>query len=105
MYVAVILAVPGVEAVKVAEQMPVELRVHGEPVKLPVTPVWENLTVPVGFVAPEVAVDFTVAVQLEAWSTRIGVAQATVVEVDCKATAATAIRAVLPLPKWVVSPG
>lgn len=46
-------------------------------------PMEVKVTVPVGVVAPEVAVLVTVAVHVEAWFTIIGVEQLIVVEVAC----------------------
>ena len=64
------LAVPEVVPVKLAEQVAVPVapatRVHGLPVKEPVTPLWLNVTVPVGVTSGPVDVSVTVAVQLEA---------------------------------------
>jgi hypothetical protein len=42
-----------------------------------------KLTLPDGVVGPDVAVDVTVAVHLEAWFTTTGVEQVRVVEVGC----------------------
>jgi len=63
------LAVPVVEAEKVTWHDAVPsvpaTRVHGLPVKVPVTPVWVNVTVPVGVRAvPAVEVSVTVAVHV-----------------------------------------
>jgi hypothetical protein len=65
------VAVPEADAVKLAVQLAVPTvepttRVHGDPVKLPVAPIEPKATVPVGVVAPEVLVDVTVAVQVDA---------------------------------------
>jgi hypothetical protein len=46
--------------------------VQGDPVKLPVAPVEPKATVPVGVVAPDVLLDVTVAVQVDAWATTTG---------------------------------
>ena len=64
-------AVPEVDAVKLAVQLAVPTvepatRVHGDPVKLPVAPFELKATVPVGVVAPDVLVEVTVALQLDA---------------------------------------
>jgi len=82
-YVPTTLAVPVAEAVKVAIQLELvevlAVRLHGDPEKLPEG---EKLTVPVGDVAPDVAVEVTVAVQVEAWfTTTVFSEQVTVVEV------------------------
>jgi hypothetical protein len=51
-------------------------------VKVPETPVSERLTVPVGVRGePKVELSDTVAVQVEPWFTRTGVAQSTMVVV------------------------
>ncbi len=77
---------PEVDAVKVAVQLETGVapttRVHGDPEKVPVAvPVGAKSTVPVGDVAPDVAVDLTVAVHVDAWFTTTGLAQVTLVEV------------------------
>ena len=77
-YAAMIDAVPeAVGAVKVTvhEALPVELwaSVHGEPVKVPDTPVSDRLTVPVGVRGePKVELSDTVTVHVEPWFTRTG---------------------------------
>jgi len=63
------LAAPVVEAVKFTlhDEVPVVtwVRMHGLPVKVPVTPVWLNVTVPVGVrTVPAVEVSTTVAVHV-----------------------------------------
>jgi len=84
-YAAMIEAVPEAEgAMKdaVQEALPVELwrSMHGEPVKVPETPVSERLTVPVGERGePEFEMSDTVAVHVEPWFTRTGVAHSMVV--------------------------
>ena len=80
------LAAPEIDAVKVAVQLEAGVtpttRVHGDPEKVPVAvPVAAKSTVPVGDVAPEVAVDLTVAVHVDAWFTSNGLVQVTLVEV------------------------
>jgi hypothetical protein len=66
------LAVPEVVPVKLAVQLAVPTglvpwaRVHGLPVNEPVTPLWANVTVPVGVIGVPIAVSVTVAVQVEA---------------------------------------
>lgn len=57
-----------------------------------------------GAVAPDMAVDLTVAIQLKAWFTTTGPVQLTLVAVDCNEPV-TMINAVLLLPEWEVSPG
>lgn len=53
---------------------------HGEPMKVPETPVSEKPTLPVGVRGdPEFEVSDTVAVHVEPWLTRIGLAQSMVV--------------------------
>ena len=52
-------------------------------VNVPVTPVSDNATVPVGVVAPVVEVSVTVTVHVEAWLTTTGVVQLTAVVVAC----------------------
>jgi hypothetical protein len=71
------VAVPETDAVKLAVQLAVPTvdpatRVQGDPVKLPVAPVEPKATVPVGVVAPDVLLDVTVAVQVDAWATTTG---------------------------------
>ena len=71
MYVAVILAVPVVEAVKVELQLAVPAAVPVDKVqfgKVPATPGTAKATEPVGVVG-DAEVSVTVAVQVEAWST------------------------------------
>lgn len=73
-------AVPKVDAVKVEVQVavdPVPLRV--QVVNVPVTPVSDRATVPVGV---ELVVDVTVTVHVEPWFTTTGVVQLTVVVVN-----------------------
>ena len=50
-------------------------------VKLPVTPVWLNVTVPVGVLVVPADVSVTVTVQVDPWLITIGVVQETVVVV------------------------
>ena len=52
-------------------------------VKVPVTPVSERVSVPVGVVAPVVEVSVTVRLQVEPWLIMTGVVQLTVVLVTC----------------------
>jgi hypothetical protein len=91
-YVAMIDAVPeaaGAVKVWVQEALPVELwaSVHGEPVKIPVTPVSDRLTVPVGVRGePKVELSDTVAVHVEPWFTRTGDAHCMVVLVGLSPT-------------------
>jgi hypothetical protein len=59
-------------------------------VNVPVTPVSDSETVPVGVVGP-VAVSVTVTVQVDAWLTTTGLVQLTVVVVLWSGTAVTAI--------------
>jgi len=75
-------AVPDVVAVKVEVHVAVAvvpLNVHV--VKVPVTPVWESDTVPVGVVAPVLEVSVTVTVHVEPWLTTTGVEQVMLVVV------------------------
>src|SRR6266567_2490820 len=108
MYAAMIEAVPEAEgAVKVAvhEALPVELwtSVHGEPVKVPETPDSERVTVPVGVRGePKVEPSDTVAVHVEPWFTRTGVAHSMVVLVGRNPTANE--NPGLGLELWVESP-
>lgn len=77
-----ILAVPEVDGVNVEVHVavaPVPDRV--QVVNVPVTPVTERLTVPVGVVGPGVVVSVTVAVQVDAWLTTTGPVQDTLVVV------------------------
>jgi hypothetical protein len=74
--------------VQVAEAV-VPARVHV--VNVPVTPVSDSVTVPVGVVAPVVDVSVTVTVQVELWPTTTGVVQLTVVVVLCCGVAVTAM--------------
>lgn len=84
-YAAMIETVPdpaGAINVDAHEAVPVELGTsgQGEPVKVPDTPVSEKLTVPVGVRGePEVELSDTVAVQVDPWFTRTGVAHRMVV--------------------------
>ena len=50
-------------------------------VKLPVTPVWLNVTVPVGVLVVPADVSVTVTVQVDPWLITTGVVQETVVVV------------------------
>jgi hypothetical protein len=50
-------------------------------VNVPVTPVWESVTVPVGVLVVPAAVSVTVTVQVDAWLATTGVVQLTVVVV------------------------
>jgi hypothetical protein len=60
------LAVPEVVAVNVdVHEAVVVVPDNEHDVKLPVTPVWARVTVPVGVVAPVVEVSVTVTVQVE----------------------------------------
>jgi len=107
-YAAMIEAVPEAEgAVKVAvhEALPVELctSVHGEPVKVPETPDSERVTVPVGVRGePEFEMSDTVAVHVEPWFTRTGVAHSMVVLVGRNPTVIE--NPGLGLELWVESP-
>lgn len=91
-YAPLIVAEPGVlGAVKAAEHeaLPVDTWVswQGEPENVPETPVSEKLTAPAGVRGePEAEVSVTVAVHVEAWFTRTGVAQTMVVVVALKLT-------------------
>ncbi len=76
------LAVPDVIAVKVELQVTVAVvpdRMHA--VKLPVTPVWLRVRVPVGVVAPVVEMSVTDTLHVEPWLARTGVVHETVVVV------------------------
>lgn len=91
-------------AVKLAEHVAVPAvapaaRVHGLPVNEPVTPVWANVTDPVGVTTvPAVVVSLTVAVQLVAWpvATADGL-QTTLVVVVLRLTTTVVAELVLPL--------
>jgi hypothetical protein len=99
----VTLAVPDVVAVKVEVQVAVAVvpdRVHV--VKLPVTPVWLRVRVPVGVVAPVVDWSVTDTLQVEPWLATTGVVQLTVVIVTCNPTVTG--KAVLVLEECVESP-
>jgi len=99
----VTLAVPDVVAVKVEVHVAVAAvpdREHD--VKLPVTPVWVRVTVPVGVVAPVVEVSVTETVHAEPWLTSTGVKQVTVVVVTARPIVTG--KAVLGLETWVESP-
>ena len=75
-------AVPAVEAVKVEEHVAdavVPARVHV--VKVPVTPVSDRATVPVGVMNVPAEVSVTVTLQVEAWLITTGVVHDTVVVV------------------------
>ena len=81
-YEAVTAAVPAVDAVNVEVQVAEEvvpLNVHV--VKVPVTPVSDSETTPVGVAVDPVEVSVTVTVQVDAWLITTGVVQLTVVEV------------------------
>jgi hypothetical protein len=75
--------------VQVAEAV-VPARVHA--VKVPVTPVWLNATVPVGVrKVPAADVSVTVTVHVEPWLITTGVVQLTVVEVVLGLTVTLAV--------------
>ena len=79
---AVIAAVPAVEAVNVEEHVavaPVPDRVHV--VNVPVTPVSAIVTVPLGVIAVPSDVSVTVTLQAEPWLITTGEAQVTAVVV------------------------
>jgi len=77
--------VPEVVAVKVDVHIAVATVPDKEQiVKLPVTPVWIRVTVPVGVVAPVVEVSVTETVHVEPWFTATGVVQVTVVVVTAR---------------------
>jgi hypothetical protein len=85
--------VPDVEAVNVevhVAEAVVPDRAHA--VNVPVTPVWDRATVPVGVTAVPAPVSVTVTVQVEPWLITTGLMQVTVVEVDRSGTALTAMR-------------
>lgn len=97
------LAVPEVVAVKVDVHVAVAAVPDNEhAVKLPVTPVWPRVTVPVGVVAPVVEVSVTETVHVEPWMATTGVMQLTVVVVT--ASPIVTGKAVLGLEAWVASP-
>ena len=76
---------PEVVAVKVDVHVAVATVPDKEQVvKLPVTPVWIRVTVPVGVVAPVVEVSVTETVHVEPWLTATGVVQLTVVVVTAR---------------------
>lgn len=80
------LAVPDAAGVNFTPQVavePVPAREQLVALKLPVTPVSPKLTGPLGVVAPNVEVSVTVAVHVDAWPTRIGVEQETLMLVEC----------------------
>ena len=75
------VAVPAALPVNVTLQLP-ETRVHGFGVpRLPLPVTIANRTVPAGVLAVPAAVSVTVAVHVDAWLTKTGVAHATAVEV------------------------
>src|SRR5947208_15623710 len=81
-YEAVTAAVPEVEAVKVDVHVadavvPARVQV----VKLPVTPVWLNVTVPVGVIVVPGEVSVTVTVHVDPWLIDTGGVQETASEV------------------------
>ncbi len=95
-------AVPVVEALKVTEQLP-DAKVHGLPVKVPVTPTCVKVTVPVGVMIVPGEVSVTVAVHVVDWPVvTLEGEQLTAVFVDRGLTVTLAAALVLPL--WVVSP-
>jgi hypothetical protein len=103
--VAVIEAVPEVVAVKVDVHVAVAvvpLREHV--VNVPVTPVCDNVTVPVGVVGP-VAMSVTVTVQVDPWLATTGVVQDTAVVVLCVGGGETVKLVVALLELWAESPG
>jgi hypothetical protein len=67
----------------------VPARVHA--VKVPVTPVCDRVTVPVGVTAVPVAVSVTETEHVEPWFITTGVVQLIVVEVDLSGTEVTEI--------------
>jgi hypothetical protein len=71
-------------------------------VNVPVTPVSESVTVPVGVLVVPAAVSVTVTVQVDAWLATTGVVQLTVVEV---ARLLTTMLAVPLLELCALSPG
>ena len=75
------------------------VRLHGEPVKLPLAlPVLLNDTVPPGVDAVPVAVSFTKAIQLVAWATTTAAGEhVTTVEVDLPPTLTVLLVPLLPL--------
>jgi hypothetical protein len=76
-------AVPELDTVKVdAHAAEPVVPVNVQIVKVPLTPVWLRLTLPVGVVAaPSLEVSLTVTLHVEPWLTTIGAVQLTVVEV------------------------
>jgi len=95
--------VPEVVAVKVDVHVAVATVPDKEQVvKLPVTPVWIRVTVPVGVVAPVVEVSVTETVHAEPWLTTTGVMQVIVVVVTARPIVTG--KAVLKLEAWVESP-
>ena len=98
MYTAVIIAVPGREPLKDVVHVAVAVvpeRAQLAELNTPVIPVAENVTVPVGVVAPVVEESVTVAVQLVFWLTM------TVAGVQLRVVA---VPPVLPLTVIVVVP-
>ena len=78
---------PDVDAVKVELQVAdavVPARVHV--VNVPITPVWDSATVPVGVMNVPAEVSVTVTVHVEAWLATTGVVQLTVVAVALRLT-------------------
>jgi hypothetical protein len=74
--------------VQVAEAVvPLKLQV----VNVPVTPVSDRVSVPVGVVAPVEDVSVTVTVHIETWLITTGLVQLTLVVVGCNGTAVTAM--------------
>ncbi len=94
---------PDVDAVNVevhVAEAVVPARVHV--VKLPVTPVWERVTVPVGVMKVPAEVSVTVTVHVEPWLMTTGVLQVTAVVVTRRLTT-TLVVPLLEL--CAVSPG
>jgi hypothetical protein len=89
--------VPAVLAVKVEEQVAAAVVPANEQVvKEPVTPVWPRATVPVGVRnVPAADVSVTVTLQVDAWLTKTGVAQLTVVLVARRLTVMLAVPLLL----------
>jgi len=97
------LAVPPVVGVKVEVQVAAAVVPDNvQVVNVPVTPVWESATVPVGVrKVPAVELSVTVTLQVDPWLTFTGVVQVIVVVV---VRGLTTMLVVPWLPPWPVSP-
>jgi len=94
------VAVPAAVPVKVTEHEP-EASVHVVALKVPVEPVLDHVTVPVGVLVVPAAMSVTVAVQVEACPTTTGEVHETAVAVVRRFTVMFAVPL---LPEWIASP-